>query len=321
MMVVMNRRSFLLSTLAASASLRLRAAADRITRSRVSAITDEVARSQAESIQFAHTFGLQWLSLRNVPAPLGTHSPAYYALEPAAMKEAAAQFKDAGVGIGFLDTPFLKFGLPGTEPLHKKPETPEAREKRIAHDKVLFDRRIADLHQGIVASQVFQCPMVRIFTFSRVADPESLFPRIAEIISEMSDVAQKEGVRLLIENEYSQNAGTSAETARLLKLLPSNVGINWDTLNGLELGEKPYPDGYDAVPKDRMWNIHVKGKSLLDYPEHLDWMAILGALERDNYQGRLELETHIFGPGQVAASHASMKEILRLLSAKAASES
>jgi sugar phosphate isomerase/epimerase len=319
MIGVMNRRSFLISTLAASASLRLRGAADQINSSRVSAITDEVARSPAESIQFAHTFGLQWLSLRNVPAPLGTHSPAYYALEPAAMRQAAAEFKDAGIGIGFLDTPFLKFDLPGTEPLHKKPETSEAREKRSAHAKVLFDNRIADLRQGILASQVFGCSLVRIFTFSRVANPESLFPRIANIIGEMSVIAQKEGVKLLIENEYSQNAGTSAETAQLLKLLPANVGINWDTLNGLELGEKPYPDGYDAVPKDRMWNIHVKGKSLLDYPEHLDWMAILGALEKDNYQGKLELETHIFGAGQVAASHASMKELLRLLKAKAAS--
>jgi sugar phosphate isomerase/epimerase len=135
----------------------------------------------------------------------------------------------------------------------------------------------------------------------------------------MSAIAQKEGVQLLIENEASQNAGTSAETARLLKLLPRNVGVNWDSLNGLALGEKPYPDGYESLPKDRIGNVHVKGKSLLNYPEHLDWMAILGALERDNYQGRLELETHIFGEGQVAASHASMKEILRLLTAKDAS--
>jgi sugar phosphate isomerase/epimerase len=312
----MNRRSFLVSTLAASTSLRLRAGTDHIGRSRVSAITDEIARSPAEAITFAHTYELQWLSLRAVPAPLGTHSLGYETLDPAAMHEAAAQFKDAGVKIGFLDTPFLKFGLPGTEPKRKNPETPEARDKRLAREKALFDNRLIDLHKGIVASQVFDCPLVRIFTFSRVADPESIYPRIADIIGEMSGIAQKEGVKLLIENEASQNAGTSAETAKLLKLLPMNVGINWDSLNGLVLGEKPYPDGYESLPKDRIGNVHVKGKSVLDYPEHLDWMAILSALERDGYQGRLELETHIFGEGQVAASHASMKEILRLLTAR-----
>jgi sugar phosphate isomerase/epimerase len=321
MMVVMNRRTFLVSTLGSSVAFRLGATADRITRARVSAITDEVARSQAESIEFAHTYGLQWLSLRAVPAPLGTHSPVYYALEPAPMLAAAAQFKDAGVKISFLDTPFLKFGLPGTAPIRKKPETAEAREKRIAREKNMFDNRLSDLRQGIKASQVFDCPLVRIFTFSRVENPESIFPRIADIISEMSTIAQKEGVKLLIENESTQNAGTTVETARLLKMLPMNVGINWDSLNGLELGEKPYPDGFDAIPQDRLGNVHVKGKSLLNYPEHQDWMAILGALEKDNYQGRLELETHIFGEGQVAASHASMKEILRLLTSLHASES
>jgi sugar phosphate isomerase/epimerase len=132
----------------------------------------------------------------------------------------------------------------------------------------------------------------------------------------MAAIAEKDGIKLLIENETTQNAGTSLETAKLLKLLPRNVGVNWDSLNALPLGEKPYPDGYESLPKDRVWNVHVKGKSLLDYPEHLDWTAILSALERDGFQGSLELETHIFGEQQVAASHASMKEIIRLLEAK-----
>jgi hypothetical protein len=307
----MNRRSFLVTTLgAAGAAL---AAPKRLDMSRVSAITDEISRSPQESIDFAHQYGMQWLSLREVPAPTGSKKTLYHSLEPAAMKEAAAEFKRAGIRIAFLDTPFLKFSLPGTEPKRKTPEEAAAREKRIARDQIQFDRRLDDLRQGIRASQVFDCPRLRIFTFSRVAEPESIFPRLAEIIGEMAVIAQKEGIRLLIENEGSQNAGTSAETAKLLKILPQNVGINWDSLNGIGLGEKPYPDGYESLHNDRVWSVHVKGKSLLDYPEHLDWPLIISALERDGFQGTLELETHIFGEQQVAASHASMKEIARLL--------
>jgi len=103
--------------------------------------------------------------------------------------------------------------------------------------------------------------MVRIFTFTRVAEPESVFPRVADLIGEYAKVAEKEGIRLLIENEASQNAGTAAETAKLLKLLPRNVGVNWDSLDGVPLGEKSFPDGYETLPKDRIWNVHVKGKS------------------------------------------------------------
>ncbi len=282
----------------------------------MSAITDEISRSPAEAIDFAHQYELQYLSLRDMPAPVGTKKTAYYSLEPDALDKVAREFKDAGIRIAFLDTPFLKFDLPGTEPKRSTPEDPAAREKRRAREKALFDSRLDDLRQGIRASHVFECPLLRIFTFSRVAEPESVFPRIAEIIGEMAAIAEKDGIKLLIENETTQNAGTSLETAKLLKLLPRNVGVNWDSLNALPLGEKPYPDGYESLPKDRVWNVHVKGKSLLDYPEHLDWTAILSALERDGFQGSLELETHIFGEQQVAASHASMKEIIRLLEAK-----
>jgi sugar phosphate isomerase/epimerase len=310
----MNRRSFLAATLAAA--IPAPAAPKRIDSSRVSAITDEISRSPADAIQFAHDFGMQWLSLRDTPAPPGPGRIPYYSMEPAKLQQVVGEFKDAGIKISFLDTPFLKFDLPGTSPKRSRPEEPAAKEARLARNQKLFDNRMEDLRLGIRASHAFNCPMLRIFTFTRVEDPESVFPRVAEIISELAAVAEKEGIRLLIENEATQNAGTSVETAKLLKLLPRNVGVNWDSLNGVPLGEKPFPDGFESIPKDRMWNVHVKGKSLLDYPEHLDWPVILTALEHEGFTGRLELETHIFGDGQVAASHASMKEIMRLLNAK-----
>jgi L-ribulose-5-phosphate 3-epimerase len=310
----MNRRTFLAATIAAAVPAP--AAPRRIDSSRISAITDEISRSPADAIQFAHDFGMQWLSLRDTPGPPGPARVPYYSMEPAKLKQVMAEFKDAGIQISFLDTPFLKFDLPGTTPKRTRPEEPAAKEARLAKEQALFDNRIADLRLGIRASHAFHCPMLRIFTFTRIPEPESIFPRIADVIGEYSAIAEKEGIRLLIENEASQNAGTSAETAKLLKLLPGNVGVNWDTLNGVPLGEKPFPDGYESLPKDRIWNVHAKGKSLLDYPEHQDWPGIFAALERDGFTGRLELETHIFGDGQVAASHASMKEIMRLLSAR-----
>ena len=310
----MNRRSFLAATLAAAVPSR--AAIKRIDSSRISAITDEISRSQAESIEFAHKFGMQWLSLRDVPVPLGQKRVSYHTLDPDQLKQAMKEFKDGGIKISFMDTPFLKFDLPGTTPKRMRPEEPAAKEARMARNQKMFDNRMEDLRLGIRASHAFDCSMLRIFTFTRVAEPESVFPQIADIIGEYSKAAEKEGIRLLIENEASQNAGTTAETAKLLKLLPRNVGINWDSLNGMPLGEKPFPDGYDTIPKDRNWNVHVKGKSLLDYPEHQDWPGILDALERDGFTGRMELETHIFGEGQVAASHASMTEIMRLLKSR-----
>src|SRR5271165_3782004 len=105
----MNRRSFLAASLAAAVPSR--AAIQRIDSTRISAITDEISRSQAESIEFAHKYGMQWLSLRDVPAPLGQKRVSYHTLDPDQLKQAMKEFKDGGIKISFLDTPFLKFDL------------------------------------------------------------------------------------------------------------------------------------------------------------------------------------------------------------------
>src|SRR6185295_17087357 len=157
----------------------------------------------------------------------------------------------------------------------KRQETDAARSKRLEGESERFGRRMDDLRTAIRNSHILGCDLLRIFTGSRVAEPESLYPRIVDVIGEMTLVAEKEKVRLLIENEGSCNIGTSAELTKLLKLIPNKwVGINWDSLNGLALKENPFPDGYDVLPKKRIGNVQIKGKTVLDYPEKLDWKKI-----------------------------------------------
>jgi len=48
-------------------------------------------------------------------------------------------------------------------------------------------------------------------------------------------------------------------------------------------------------------------------PEKEDWRAIMTALDRDNYSGKVALETHIFRRTLIAAAHASMEEIMRIV--------
>jgi sugar phosphate isomerase/epimerase len=303
----MQRRTFVAAALAAAST---RAAGNRIDRSRLSVISDEVAASPEDAIAFAKQYKIDWLALRTVP---GT-KVGYWSMEPADLAAAARQIKDAGLRVSFLDTSLLKFGLPGTEPVRKTPEEPAAREKRIAREQAQFDRRLDDLGKAIRAGRAFGTNMVRIFTFSRIAKPDSLYPRICEMLNDMAIVAEHEGVKLVIENEGSQNCGTCAETAALVAGIASPaIGINWDTTNGVPLGEKAFPDGYDALPKDRIYNVHMKGKSLLDYPERLDWTAVVRRLEKDGYAGKLELETHVANDQRIAASHASIKEIIKVL--------
>jgi hypothetical protein len=60
---------------------------------------------------------------------------------------------------------------------------------------------------------------------------------------------------------------------------------NSNALNALPRGpELPAQSPSKRTPGKSHIQPHVKGKSLLDYPEHQDWPAILTALERDGFE-------------------------------------
>jgi sugar phosphate isomerase/epimerase len=229
------------------------------------------------------------------------------------LRGAAREFAQNGIRISYLDASLLKFGLPGTEPVRRTPENEAARARRLQREGAQFERRMEDLTKAIRAAKILGTDKIRVFTFTRVAEPMKLLPRVAEILEPMAALAGKEKVRLLVENEGSCNVATCSELAELMKLVPSKwLGINWDALGGA-YREVPFPDGYRLLPKSRVGNVHIKGRSVLDYPERLDWAAIFKALAQDGFRGCCGLETHIFGATQIEMSHASMKEILRIV--------
>jgi len=162
-------------------------------------------------------------------------------------------------------------------------------------------------------AEILGTSKVRIFTFHRVRERDKAMPRVAEILAEMAEAAGRRGVYLLVENEGSCNVATCAEAAGLLKMVPSKwLGFNWDCLNGVGYKENPFPEAYSLIPKDRLGNVHIKGRSVLPGPNHMDWKAVFQALERDGYRGQIGLETHI-KEDLIRNSHDSMREMIRLV--------
>src|SRR5437016_11839163 len=127
-MQVMTRRELLVGTLGA-ASLP----AKKIDRSRISAISDEIGKSPQASIDFAKQYDLQFLELRNVPG-----GKEYSFLPEDQVKEAAADFARNGIRISFMNSSLLKFAWPGTESVRKRPETEQARAKRLQTESDRF---------------------------------------------------------------------------------------------------------------------------------------------------------------------------------------
>ncbi len=283
----------------------------RFDKSRISAITDEIGKTTDDAIAFAHQYGLQFVEIRNPPG----NRREYFTLSEPEIKADAMRFAREGLKVSFVNTSLLKFGWPGSDPVRRRAEDAAARERRLASEKARWDRRLEDLHKAIRCAQIMRCDKVRVFTGSRVADPRTMYNRIAETIGgEMAVVAEKEKVHLLIENEGSQNVGTSAELADVMKLIPSKwVGLNWDPHNAYGR-EKAYPDGYAVLPKKRILNVQVKGKGVMPQsPEKEDWKTIIQALDKDGYRGEIGLETHIFDGTLIAAANISMKELMRIV--------
>lgn len=301
----LHRRQWL-ALLAGAAVTRASAA---IGFDRISLLTDEIATTAEDAISFCRQYGVRWVELRSVPGRGDVYA---YMAEPE-LRALAKQLREAGLRVSFLNTPLLKFGLPGTEPARRRNETPEQREARQRRELALFERRHEDLARALRAADILDVRLVRIFTFTRVAEPDSLLPRVAELLSEMLPAARRAGVRLLVENEGSCNVATAAELRRLCELVPDEtLGINWDPVNATGHGERPWPDGFRQLPLHRVGNVQMKARGLVIGPDLLPWREIFDALASGGYDGRIGLETHVFDGTLVEKAHLCMREILRL---------
>ena len=295
-----TRRQLLAGAAALAAAAPLSAFKSRITKASISAITDEIGLTQAAAIEFAHQYGMSWIELRNMPES----GKEFAKMTEPELKAAAAELANAKLKVSFLNTSMMKFNWPGLVP---GAPVKDADQKR-------WDRRKDDLANALLAANVLGCDKVRVFTGTRVKDPETTYKQIVQLFEEFIPLAEKAKVHLLIENEYSQNIGNSSESKDILGLLPSKtVGLNWDPGNAQELKETPFPDGYALVPKDRILNIQFKASNTLDGPNKMDWKAVLEALQKDNYQYKLGLETHGDAAKRMEHAHASMDEMMHIV--------
>ena len=285
----------------------------RIDRSRISAITDEIGMTTAESIDFAKNYGLKWVEVRDVREK---KKEVALMAEPD-VKELAASLAANNLKVSFMNTSLLKFTWPGMEAARQpRNDTPEKKAKRVASEQERFERRMDDLGKAIAAAKILGCDKIRVFTGSRVADPTSVYPRIVEVFTPMVEEAAKHKVHLLVENEASQNVGTSAELGELVPMIKSPwFGYNWDPNNAHSAKEVPFPDGYKKLPIDRMMNAQVKARDLLpDFPnDNIPWHDVMEAMQKDGYKGHIGLETHIFDGTLIPKANLAMKEILRIV--------
>lgn len=253
-------------------------------------ITDEVDLDLTRVLSsFYRKYQLHWAEIRNLKLD-GKNRYVYSTATPAQLKDIRKQLDDADVKLSVLDTGIYKITLPGTKPIGEN-----ASDLNPVHGE--YDRELDELKRAGDAAHVLGTERIRIFTFKRVADPNSIFDRIVDELQKALAVAKQQDITLLVENEFDCNIGTGAETAKLFQTVTDRRLLhNWDPGNCFEAGEEPFPKAWDQLDHSRISHMHLK-----DAADHawkpigsgrIDFVGQFQALKKMNYSGTMSLETH-----------------------------
>jgi L-ribulose-5-phosphate 3-epimerase len=220
-------------------------------------------------------------------------------LEDGAIDRVRTSVEAHGMQVVGLASPLLKCVLPDSPPL----------DERVQHDVFgsphTFEDQPALTRRAFEIAERLGVRIIRVFSYWRTTNPEQCFPRLRDALLALGDQAAARGMIIGLENEHACNVGTAGEAARFLSTVDHPaVQLLWDPANASILGETPFPDGYDLLPKDRVVHVHAKDCYVKDHRPiwgavgemGIDWRGQIDALRRDGYRGWISLETHWTGP-------------------------
>jgi L-ribulose-5-phosphate 3-epimerase len=286
---------------------------------RIAVINDEISQDFSHACEVAsREFGMDWIELR------GMWNKNLLKLDANEVAEARRILEKYKLRVTDIASPLFKVDWPGA------PQSKFSPKRDQFNADFTFDQQPEVLERSIELAKAFQTDRVRLFDFWRLDDQAPYRAAIDNKLREAASNAAKAKIILLLENEMACNTGTAAESARVLaQVKAENFMLNWDPGNAAAAGEKPYPDGYQLLPKERIGHCHCKDTVKKSDGNGYDWAAVghgsidwtgqFAALKRDGYHYAVSLETHWRGAGTPEESSrqswAGMKE--QLLSAGA----
>ena len=299
-MPTITRRTFLAgsaATVVSSAALRAMATTFKSS-FKISVINDEISSDFDHACHVAsQEFGLEWIELR------GMWDKKLMDLTSAQIEEARKILSKYSLQVTDIASPLFKTDWPGAP----KSQYSSAGDMHGAGEST-FKEQDAILEKSIALARTFGTSKVRCFDFWRLKDVSSYRAAIDEKLRSAADAAGKQGVMLVLENEFACNTATGREAARTMNAIKSpHLALNWDPANAVMRGElDAFPAGWEAIPKDRIHHCHCKNAVKSDTGKIewspvdkglIDWSAQFRALKQIGYAEAISLETHWRGAG------------------------
>jgi sugar phosphate isomerase/epimerase len=286
---------------------------------RIAVINDEITQDFGRACEVASKeFGMQWMELR------GMWNKNLLKLDAREIEEARRILEKYQLRVTDIASPLFKVDWPGAPPSKFSPKRDQF------NADFTFEQQDEVLERSIELAKTFNTDRVRFFDFWRLEDQAPYRAAMNEKLRDAAEKAAKKNVILVLENEPACNTATAAEAAKVLGAISTpNLMLNWDPGNAAERGERPYPDGYDLLPKDRIGHCHCKDAAKKSDGSGyqwaamgrgiIDWVGQFKALKRDGYHFAVSLETHWRGAGtpeeSTRQSWAGMKKALEVAGA------
>jgi sugar phosphate isomerase/epimerase len=260
-------------------------------------------------------FGLGWIELRSM------WGKNVMDLSDDQIAEAKTILAKHNLRVTDIASPLFKTDWPGAprSPYGSKGDMHGAEEVAFKHQDEVLERSISLARQ-------FDTGKVRCFDFWRIDDVAPYRAAIDEKLRSAAEIAGKQDILLVLENEFECNTATGREAARTLNAIPSpHLALNWDPANAVMRGElDAFPAAWEALPKNRIHHCHVKNavKNAAGKIEwspvgigFIDWTAQFRALRKMDYHDAVSLETHWHGAAtpeeSTRISWAGMKKALQ----------
>ena len=312
-----TRRSFLCQSAAAVASISCaRGALAEASKSpfKIAVISDEISPDFDHACHVvAQEFGLSWIELRSM------WGKSLMDLSQDQIGEVQKILAKYELQVTDFASPLFKTDWPGAPSQHG------SKGDMHAAAETTFKQQDEILGKSIALAKTFKTNKVRCFDFWRIDDVTPYRKAIDEKLRSAAETAGKQGIMLVLENEFECNTATGREAVRTLNAVQTPyLALNWDPGNAVMRGElDAFPAGWDSLPKDRIHHCHCKnavkndaGKIMWSPVDkgYIDWAAQFRALKQAGYKDAVSLETHWRGGGtaeeSTRTSWAGMKQRL-----------
>lgn len=314
-MLGVTRRSFLAGAGVTAVACAVPAFARSATSTfRVAVITDEISQDFDHACSVAaNEFGMHWVELR------GMWNKSLQGLSDAELANAEKILAKYNLRVTDIASPLFKVDWPGAAKSQHSPK------KDTFNAEYTLKQQEEVLEKSIALAKRFRTDKVRCFDFWRLDDVTPYREAIDQKLEEAANTCGKQGVLLVLENEFACNTATGREAARTLGAVKSpHLALNWDAGNAVMRGEfDAYPAAWNLLPKDRIHHCHVKnavkgadGKVQWSPVGTgiIDWTAQFRDLAKAGYRDAVSLETHWHGAAtpeeSTRQSWAGMKKAL-----------